>query len=458
MRHRSAVIAEARRTLSLGLPLMGAQVLGISNGLVDTLVAGRIGPTALAAVAIGAGLVFFVTVACIGLMAALSPTMSSLRARGHRTEVGRVFRQGLWMAAAFGLAGFAILLLCRRTIDGWGLDPAMVPSLRDYLGAAVWGLPPAVLLLAARNVCEATSRTRQVLLVQGIGVVVNAVADVVLGLGVGLERFGIEPLGIAGIGWATTLVQLSTCAVLFWLLRRPTFERFALYRPLERPDAARLRQLLMLAAPISLGLLAEAGLFIATAVQMGQLGVREAGAHNIAVTMTAAFYMLPLGLSFALTARTGAAFGKRWWPGVRLRAATGTALALLLAIGSATVIVLLREPIVSVFTEAPDVRVLAAQLLLLAAVFQVSDAMQCTMIGLLRGLHDTRMPMLLSVFSYWAIGFGTGWMAANVWGFGAAGLWFGLIAGLSLSALLNGARLAVILRQHDSRALSRTPS
>jgi len=452
MRHRSAFVAEARRTLALGLPLMGAQVLGIGNGLVDTLVAGRIGPVALAAVAIGAGLVFFITVACIGLMAALSPTMSALRAQGRRAEVGRVFRQGLWLAAAFGFSGFAIVAACRLTLDDWGLDPAMLPATRDYLGAAMWGAVPAVLLLAARNVCEATGRTHQVLLVQGIGVVVNALADVVLGLGVGLARFGIEPLGVAGIGWATTLVHLSTCAVLFLLLRRPTFQRFALYRPLERPDPARLRQLLALAAPISLGLLAESGLFVATALQMGQLGVREAGAHNIAITVTAAFYMLPLGLSFALTARTGAAFGKRWWPGVRLRATTGIALALMLALGNALLILLFREPIAAAFTDAADVQALAVRLFVLAAVFQVSDAMQCTVIGLLRGLHDTRVPMLISVFSYWAVGFGVGWFAANVWGFGAAGLWFGLIAGLSLSALLNGARLLVLLRRGPSRS------
>lgn len=443
-----ALFAEMRRALAIGLPLMGAQLLTIGNGLVDTLVAGKIGPQALGAIAVGAGLVFVITVGCIGLMAALSPTMSALRAQGRRRDVGVVFRQGLWLAIGFGALALAVLLICRASMPRWGLDPALLPDIRAYLGAASFSVVPAVLLLAARNVCEATGRTGQVLWVQLIGLAVNAVADVVLGLGVGLDRFGIEPLGVAGIGWSTTLVQVAACSVLFLLLRRPTFDRFALYRPLERPDPARLRQLLMLAAPLSIMLLAESGLFMATAVQMAQLGVLEAGAHNIAITTTAAFYMLPLGLSFALTARAGAAYGKHWWPGVRLRAISGLLLALGLSLANAVVLVLFREPIAATFTDDPAVQALAAQLFLLSAVFQISDGIQATLVGLLRGLQDTRTPMLINVFSYWGVGFAVGWLAANRWGYGAEGLWFGLIVGLTTSAVLLGLRLVWLSRQH----------
>lgn len=447
---RHTLVAEMRRAFRLGLPLMVAQVLTIANGVVDTFVAGQIGPIALGAVAIGAGLVFFVTIACIGLMASLSPTMAALRAQGRRREVGVVFRQGVWMALVFGLLGFTVVALANASsafgVDAWGLDPELLPSIHAYLSAAQWSLPAAVLIMAARNVCEATGRTRQVLLVQGIAVVINFIADVTLGLGIGLAPLGIEPLGIAGIGWATVVVQGLTFVVLYFLLARPTFERFALYLPLERPDPKRLGHLLGMSAPISLMLLAETGLFIATAVQMAQLGVIEVSAHNIAVTTTAAFYMLPLGLSFALTARIGGAFGKAWWPGLRLRAAAGLALALPLAIVTAMILVLLRGPIVSLFTDEPDVYALAARLMLLAAVFQISDALQAILIGMLRGMQDTRIPMLINLFSYWAIGFFIGWYAANRAGFGPAGLWFGLIAGLSVSALLQGLRLRHLLR------------
>ena len=438
-----------RRALTAGLPLMGAQVLGIGNGLVDSLVAGRIGAVALAAVGIGASVIFLVTLACIGLMAALSPTMSRLRGQGRRHEVGVVFRQGLWLGAALGLASLGVLALCRASLDAWGLDPEIVPAMRHYLETASWSVPAAVLLLAGRNVCEATARTRPVLLVQLVGLLVNLVAD----LGLGLGMFGLPALGVAGIGWSTTIVQAIACTVLFVLLRAPTFGRFALYRPMERPDPARLRTLLSLSAPICLALLFEGGLFGATAIQMGMLGTLPASAHNIAVGTTAAFYMLPLGLSFALTARVGLAFGRESPAGVRLRVAAGLLLSTAIAAVSATVIVLFREPIAALYTPDPQVRALAARLLLLAAVFQLSDALQAALTGMLRGLQDTRVPMLINALSYWGIGFGTGWLVAHRLGAGASGLWFGLIAGLSVAAALQGWRLAWLLRRMEGEGM-----
>ena len=444
---RHTLRAEMRRALLAGLPLMGAQVLSIGNGLVDALVAGRLGAAALAAVGVGASIVFLVTLSSIGLMAALSPTMARLRGQGRREEVGAVFRQGLWIALVLGALDLLVLAYCLAALDGWGFDPELLEPMQGYLAAAMWSVPAAVLLLAGRNVCEATARTRPVLLVQCVGLAINLVAD--LGLGLGL--FGLPRLGIVGIGWSTTIVQTSACLILFALLRAPTFARFALYRPMERPDLARLGHLLALSAPICLMLLAEGGLFAATAIQMGLLGTLEASAHNIAIGTTAAFYMLPLGLSFALTARIGVAYGRGSARGVRLRAASGLLLTLIIAASSSAVLALFGEPIAALYTDEPEVRALAARLLLLAALFQLSDGLQATLSGLLRGLHDTRVPMLISAFSYWGVGFGTGWLAAHRFGFGAYGLWFGLIAGLTLAALLQGWRLANRLRRLDAR-------
>ena len=445
---RHTLLAEMRRATLAGLPLMGAQVLSVGNGLVDALVAGRLGPRALAAVGIGGGVVFIVTLASIGLMAALSPTMARARGRGEREEVGVVFRQGVWLALALGALDLLVLALCRATLERWGLDPALVAPLEAYVAAAMWSVPAAVLLLAARNLCEATARTRAVLLVQLAGLLINLVAD----LGLGLGMFGLPRLGIAGIGWSTTIVQTSACLILFAALRAPTFARFAPYRPMEPPNPERLRALLALSLPISLGLLAEGGLFVATAVQMGMLGTLEAGAHNVAIGATAVLYMLPLGLSFALTARVGVALGRGSVRAVRLRATSGVLLGTAISLVSASVLVSFPGAIASLYTDDEAVRALAERLLLLAALFQVSDALQAVLIGLLRGLHDTRVPMLINAFSYWGVGFGTGWLAAHRLGLGAAGLWLGLIAGLTLAALLQGWRLASRLRRLEAAA------
>jgi len=450
--------AEMWRATVAGLPLMGAQVLSIGNGLIDSLVAGRIGPAELGAVGLGAGIVFLVTLSSIGLMAGFSPEMASLRGQGRRLEVGVLFRQGLWLAAALVVLDLAILALCRWTLPNWGLDAGLVDPLDRYLGAANWSVIGAVLVLAARNLCEGTARTRPVLVVQIAALGVNLVAD----LGLGLGMFGLPRLGIEGIGWSTTIVQSLVCLILFAFLLTPTFARFEPWRAMERPDPVRLRALLAISGPICLMLLSESGLFVATGIQMGKIGTLETGAHNIAIGTAAAFYMLPLGLSFALTARMGTALGRGQSRGrptmtgavaeargtsdtLVLRAVSGVLLAFLLALVTSIAIVLFREPIAALYTADPDVRALAAGLLVLAAVFQLSDALQATLIALLRGLQDTRVPMLINAFAYWGVGFGTGYLAAHRFGLGAYGLWLGLIVALTLAAVLQGWRLVVML-------------
>lgn len=439
---RHTISAEMRRALLAGLPLMAAQVLSIGNGMVDALVAGRLGSAELAAVGIGAGVLFMITLSSIGMLAGLSPTMARLRGQGRRADVGVVFRQGLWLALVLIVIDLAILGACALTIHRWGLDGDIVPPMRAYLDAAMWGLPGAVLVVTARNLCEATARAKPVLFVQSAGLIINLLAD----LGLGLGYFGLPRLGIAGIGWSTTIVQSVTCVILFVLLRAPTYRRFAPYAPMERPDPARLLALLRLSAPICLMLLCESGLFVATGIQMGMIGTVAAGAHNIAITTSAACYMLPLGLSFALTARMGVAFGRGSIDGLRLRVVSGVLLTLILASLTSVLLVVFRHPIAALYTSDPEVKALAASLLILGAVFQLSDGLQATMIGLLRGVQDTRVPMFINAFAYWGIGFGIGYLAAHHLGFGAYGLWFGLIAGLSIAALLQGLRLQNRLR------------
>ena len=429
--------AETRRLLATALPLMGAQLLGIGNGLVDALVAGRLGPAELAAVGIGGSLIFLVTVSSIGLMASLSPLMAAERGAGRRAEVGALFRQGLWMAAAFGLADLGLVALAIATLPGWGLDPELLGPIGVYLEAAKWSLPAAVLLLAARNVCEATARTRQVLAVQGVALGVNLVAD----LGLGLGMFGLPRLGVAGIGWSTTIVQWTAAATLFALLLRPTFARFRLFSEVARPDPARLRTVLALSAPICLTLLSESALFGAVSVGMGRLGTLPASAHNVAIGTTAFAYMLPLGLSFALAARVGAALGRGSMAAVRLRVAAGVGAALALSVLTSCLLAAFGAEIASLYTDDVEVRDLAARFFLYAAVFQVSDAMQVTLIAALRGLRDTRVPMLLNLVAFWGVGAPTGFALAHGTGLGPEGLWVGLVAGLTASAALQGARL-----------------
>lgn len=442
-RSRERLWLDARRTLKLAVPLMLAQLLTMGNGLVDALVAGRLGRLELAAGGIGAGLWFFSSLSCIGLMAGISPTLSRLIGQRRRVFVGSVFTQGLWIGVITGIVSMLAAWCMIATLDHWSLSSELVPLIKRYLLPASFSLPAFAVVMACRNACEATGYTNGVVVVQFLGLLINIVADLAFGLG----WFGFPKLGLLGIGISTTVVSFAMAAALVIYLRGDRFSRYQFLSTFEKPRWQDIKPMLVLSIPIYLALLFEAGLFTATAVQMGMLGTLEAGAHNIAIGISGACYMLPLGLSFALTARVGRVYGRGAYESLRLRVASGLVITVLLAATTVTLLVFFRYQLTGLYSSDAELRAFAAQLIALAALFQLSDGAQVALLGMLRGMNDTRVPMLINAFSYWAIAFAAGYYAAHHLGWGAVGLWGGLILGLTVAAILLSVRLRIRMRQ-----------
>ncbi|MCL4149416.1 UNVERIFIED_CONTAM: hypothetical protein GTU68_013796 [Idotea baltica] len=296
-----------KRCMIMATPLIGAQLLQMCNGLVDAVIAGRLGRAELAAGGIGATVWFMVSLLCIGLMAGLSPMLSELIGNRRRNAVGDVFRQGLWLGITAGAIGCGVILLIRANLALTSLEPELLPHISNYLLGACWSMPALALVLASRNVCEATNLTRPVLLVQVFGLAINIIVDLCLGLGL----FGFPKLGMFGIGLATSAVTVGMAVTLLLLLRGHSFQRYNLFARLDYPKWSYLGPMLALSLPIFFALCFEAGLFASTAYQSGILGTLPASAHVIAIGATAFCYMLPLGLSFALTARVGRVYGRK---------------------------------------------------------------------------------------------------------------------------------------------------
>ncbi len=421
----------------LAAPLIGAQLLQTGNGLIDVLVSARLGREPLAAGGIGAGMWFFASLSCIGLMAGLSPTLSKMIGERRRGAVGEVFRNGLWLALMVGAVALGALLIGRALLDRTALQLELLPYIRAYLIGACWSLPAFAIIMACRNVFEATGVTRPVLLVQVLGLSINLLGDLALGLG----WFGFPRLGMFGIGLVTTAVMCSMTVALLWFLRGQIFQRYRLFERWHWPQWRLLGNLLWKSVPIYLGLVFEAGLFFATALQMGMIGSLQAAAHNIAISIASVCYMLPLGLSFVLTARVGRVYGRELLAPLRLRVASGLLLTVMMTTLTMLLLIALRSALAELYTDDTELTDLAAGLLILAALFQLSDGAQVTLIGLLRGLQDLRVPMLINAVSYWGIAFPLGYFAAHHTPLGAYGLWLGLIIGLSVASVLLALRL-----------------
>lgn len=429
---RSRFGRELRATLTLALPLVAGQLCAMGMNVVETLLAGHRGGLTLAAVGIATPLWSMAILAAIGLMLAVPPSVAQLVGAGRRHEVGGLYRQALWLAAVTG-----VLLLCLLQFSGelltWaGVDAAIIPEAVVFLDILAWGAPAQCLFLVSRGLSEGLGLTRPTLWFSLFGVLLLAPFGWLLMYGgAGVPAMGIRGLGIA---YAVTL-WLQAAAMISYLHWHRNYRDLGLFSRWQWPQWATIAGLLAIALPMGFAILMEGGLFIATALLMGSLGATTAAAHQVAINVASVAFMVPLGVAMAITVRVGQAVGREDVAGVRWAGFVGIGLVLVTQVISALVLALAAKPIAAAYTRDLVVVTMAAQLLLFAAVFQLADGIQAASNGALRGLKDTRVPAVLTVVSYWAIGMVSSWYLAFERGMGARGLWIGLIIGLSAASV-----------------------
>lgn len=436
-----ASIRDATTILRLAAPLLVNNVAVVGMVFADTVMAGRLGAGQLAAVAVGASYVMYFHLGGLGFLMALSPTVAHAYGAGRNEHVGSFFRQALWLALALSAVGIAGLAVAEPVLLAIGIPPPVAALAASYAHAIAFGLPPLFAFLALRFSSEGIGWTRPIMLTAVIALAVKVLGNYLLVYG----RFGLPALGAVGCGVATAIVDWLIFAVMFVYVRR--HRRYAPFRPLarfERPQPARLREILGLALPISGAVLAEGALFSTAALIMGTFGATVMAAHAIAINYASLMFMVPLSLHSATTIHVGHKVGRgdpaagrsAGWVGIGMCAAVMSV--------SALVLLAARGAIASLYTEDAAVLALATQLLLFAAIFQVADGLQVGAAGALRGFKDARVPMLLNLFSYWVIAFPLAWYFGVARARGPAAVWVGLIAGLFACAALLSLRYGLV--------------
>ncbi|GIX35019.1 MAG: putative multidrug resistance protein NorM [Lysobacteraceae bacterium] len=443
---RARLSGEIRATLALALPLVLGQLAAVGMNVIDSLLAGRHGAVTLAAVAVGSAIWSVVMMLLLGVLMALPPMVSQLDGAGRRDRIGPLFRQALWLA---GLLSAALLVALRFTpamLAALGIDPAVRPGAQAFLGALAFGTPALALHLCCRYLSEGVGRTRPTMVIGLAGLVLLAP----LGYALMHGGLGIPAMGAAGLGAATAVVLwLQAAAYLFWLHRGPAYADLGLTARLEPPDPVLLGQILRLGVPLGIAVLMEGLLFVAAAVVIGGMGEVAAAAHQIAVNLASVLFMVPLGVAMATTVRVGFAAGAGDVSGVRRACRAGFAITLCTQLAAAALLVGAGRGLAGLYSGEGAVVAAAMPLLQLAAAFQLSDGFQVAAAGALRGLKDTRMLMLLTALAYWGVGMPAGTALAFLAGWGAAGMWAGLVLGLTVAALLLGARLWRLLARLD---------
>lgn len=438
--------AELGETLKLAVPLALTQLGQIAMMTTDLAFVGRLGGEAVAAAAL-ASTVFFVSFTFgMGLVSAVAPLAAQAFGARNPHRVRRALRVGFWAALLIALPIMVFPLRGEQILLMLGQSPAAARLAQQYLFGLAWGILPALWFIAIRGFMSAVNRPEPILWITLAAIPANALLVYLLMYGV----FGLPQLGLFGVGFASSMVNLGTfLAALWFTARRRPFRKFHVLGHIWRIDWGLMRQLIVIGAPISVAFLLEYGMFGAAALLMGVISTTALAAHQVALQVTAILFMVPFGISMAATVRVGHAIGRRDADGVLRAGMVATWLGIALVAALTLAVIASRSGITRIFLgETVDATAeLATALLLVGATFFILDGVQSIAAGSLRGMNDTRIPLLFAVISYWLIGFPCAWWLAFRTPLGPVGVWIGLSVGTAFYATLLLLRFRVLARK-----------
>ena len=446
---RSA-FAEFRTLGLLALPIILTQLSQVSMGVADAIMAGRVGATDLAGVTLGGNLYFPLMLFMSGTIMAVTPSVSQLHGAGRLGEAGAVVRQALWIAVCGGGLLVAVLHNIGPLYRLAGVDERAIPVAVAYLKAASLGLVPVLAYVALRCLCEGMAWTWAAMLIGLSALPLKVLLNWLFIYG--SPTLGVPALGGAGCGWATAIAMLYSLLVMIVVVCFSRARASNVLAAFSLPRIGEIWRLLRLGLPIGVTLFVELAFFSVATILIGRLGVETVAAHQVAFSIIAVAFMVPLALGMAATIRVGFNVGAENRAAAQISAGVAVAATLVWSVVVAAALMLFRHDLVRLYSSEHEVVQMAAGLLTIGAAFQIFDASQATMMGALRGYKDTGAPMVIALIGYWALGLPFGYAACfgadflNVTAIGVEGLWWGLVVGLAAVSMALFVRLRMVSR------------
>ncbi|MEW6999203.1 MATE family efflux transporter [Colwelliaceae bacterium BS250] len=440
---------DTKDLMKLAYPILIAQLIQTLMSFSDTVMAGRVSATDMAAVAVASSVWLPIILTIYGVIMALSAIVSQLAGSKRFNAIAKSTVQTAWIAIILSIlviiGFFTITPLIESSL---ALEPKLKQLMLDYLSYIVWGGPGFCLYVVLRNFAEGLSFTKPTMVISIIGLLINIPANYLFIYG----GFGIPELGGAGCGIATAIVYWAMFfGMLIYVYASKKLAHINLFKGIAWPDYNEISNIMKLGVPIALSLLFEVSLFSVVAIILAPFGSEIVASHQIAINFSGLLFMIPLSIAMAVTIKVGFAVGENKLAQAKDICTNSMILGFLIAIFTATITVVFREPIALIYTQDAGVVALAAKLMFLAALFQFSDFIQVISAGALRGYKDTKSILYITFVSYWIVGLGIGlmlgltdWIITPI---GAAGFWIGFISGLTTAAIFLAWRLKVIQKR-----------
>ncbi|WP_151777977.1 MATE family efflux transporter [Acinetobacter brisouii] len=420
------------------IPILITQFAQAGLGLIDTIMAGHLSASDLAAIAVGVGIWIPVMLMFTGIVLATTPLVAEALGARQEKQIPHIVRQSLWVAGLLGILALLLLQFMPLLLPLFKVPTDLMPKASLFLHAVGFGMPAITLYTALRCYSEALGYPRPVTVISLLSLVVLVPLDYIFMYGIG----PIPHLGSAGCGFATAILQwlmLATLAVYIWKAKK--YQTHKIFSHWEAFDKAVAKRIWNLGLPIGLAVFFEVSIFSTGAIILSPLGDTIIAAHQIAISVTSQLFMIPMSLAIALTIRVGTYYGEKNWEGLRkvqklgLMTATGTACLTM------SFIALFHNQIAALYTSDPAVTQVTVYLLFFCIAYQMMDAWQVSAAGCLRGMQDTQAPMWITLLAYWVVALPLSIYWIRYQQMGPQGIWIGLIVGLSVACVLLLGRL-----------------
>lgn len=438
---------EIVRLIKLSTPVLIASVAQTGMGFVDTVMAGGVSATDMAAVAIAASVWLPSVLFGVGLLIALVPVVAQLNGSGKSKKVPFEIHQGVYLALLTSIPIMLVLYNAGFIIAAMDVEPELYEKTQGYLHAVLWAAPAFLLFQTLRSFCEGLSLTTPAMIIGFIGLASNVPLNWMFVYG----ELGAPALGGVGCGVATAIVYwLMFLTMTLYTFIAPKLRRVNLYENWNKPQRKEIYRLFKLGLPVALSIFFEVTLFAAVALLVSPLGSTVVAAHQVAINFSSLIFMIPMSIAVAVSIRVGHKLGEKDLDGAKIASYCGLAFGLLMACCTAVLTLLFREQIAYLYSDNQEVITLAVRLMLLAAIYQCTDAVQVVAAGALRGYKDMNAIFKCTFVSYWIVGLPSGYILGMTdWvrePMGVYGFWFGFIGGLTTSAILLTCRLLWLQR------------
>jgi multidrug resistance protein, MATE family len=441
-----------QRITKLSMPIIIGQIGIVLMGVADIVMIGKLDATNLAAAGLANSVYFLITILGIGTLTAISPLVAKAKGAGHVNDAALLFRQGLWASLVLSVFIGLVLIVLTVNLEWFGQEQIVTDLTKSYLHVLNGGTLFMLLFMGAKQFSDGLSITKPSAIITIIGLIVNVFFNWVLIFG----KLGFDPYGLEGAGYATSITRvLMAVAMLVYVLRSPLYKHWLHVK--EKSEGIKLfKQIFVVGLPSGMQYFFEVGAFASAAIMIGWFGKEQLAAHQIAINLASVTYMIATGISAGGSIAVGDAWGRKNKTDLMLSGRAALIMSVLFMGVTAILFALFNHFFVGLYIDNIYVGGMAANLLLIAALFQLSDGIQCVSLGVLRGIADTKVPTLITIIAYWVIGIPIGWVLAKYFDLTLYGIWFGLSLGLTFSAVMLTLRFLKESREFDFKVEEQT--